>query len=177
MPRTIGGGRTVAAARVVTDPGYLLQFNLDDGIQRMSNLGDIDWNGAIWPGVDFMISGLTWQPDQDITATLTIQNLDSVASNEFLNEQLSDVLVDIYEFDAGQVGPDDVPKIAQLAIDKCRAGLKNVTIALLGQSSLTLWCPRQTIDAANGFKFAMPAGTQIPWGQEIFVIEEDDSVD
>lgn len=175
MPRTISTGLATEFAKVVTQPGYLVQINASQ-IRRWSTFGDIVYQGVPWISMDFEVLGLQWDPDKDLQCTLTVQNLDSAIAAWILLESLADVTVDIYQFAAGALADGDAPQLARMVFDSCQVKLDQMNANLVQQSSLFAFSPRRRVDVPNGFSYALPKGSQIAWGNEIYVVEPDTNV-
>lgn len=173
MPRAISTGLATELAKTVTRVGYLLQINGSE-IRRWSNLGDVTYLGVPWADVDFEITGLRWDADRDPECQLRMNNLDSAAAAWFLLEPLADVTVDLYQFAAGALADGDAPQIARFVFDGMTVRLATLEARLTAQSSLYSYSPRRRVDSSNGFSYALPKGTQITWGNEVFIVEPED---
>lgn len=171
MPQTISSALATAFAGPVTQPGYLVQINASQ-ILRWSTLGNITYNGVPWTNQDFEVRGLKWDPTQDPVAKLRVQNLDGAIGAFFMLEQLVDVTVDIWQVAAGVLGAGDAAQMPRMVIDDCAIGLDWIEIGLVGYASMNAMSPRRRVEAASGFSYALPPGTQIAWGNEIFILEE-----
>lgn len=171
MPQPISSALATAFAGPVTQPGYLIQIN-GSQILRWSTLGALTYNGVPWVDQDLDVQGLKWDPTQDPSAKLRIQNMDNAIGAFFMLEQLVDVTVDIYQIARGALTAGDAVYLARLVIDECTIGLDSIDVSLVGSASMNALSPRRRVDAVNGFSFALPVGTQIAWGSEIFILEE-----
>lgn len=171
--RTLSSALLTELDKTVTEVGYLVQWGTSP-VMRWSDLGEITWDSRIWVPVDFTLQGLDFDGEAELSATLTVQNLDSVAAGAFLGAAVPDVAVEIHQFARGALAAGDAPRIAVMAIDGCEIGLDRVTVRLIEQSALSSFAPRRSIDASHGFRFALPAGTMIAWESELFIAEPED---
>lgn len=172
MPKSISVALQAELDKTVTSIGYLVQWNMAP-IIRWSDLGDITWNSLIWVSADFKITGLRFDPEKDLEATISIQNLDNTIGALFLTTQMADVTVDIYQVSRGALAVVDVVKLGSFAVDKSEIKIDRVIVQLVAMSSLYSFSPRRRIDPYNGFNYAMPSGSVIIWENEIATVEHE----
>jgi hypothetical protein len=175
MPRILSSALLTELAKTVTTVGYLVQIGTTTP-QRWSNIGAVTWNALAWSDMDFVVEGLEFSSDVDLTARLTVQNLDGVAAALFLSasEHLYNVVVTIYQFAHGALGVGDVPLIAVMAVDACDVGLDKVVLSLTDANVDAAFSPRRRVAPTDGFNFAAPGGTVIAWGNEILTLAPSD---
>jgi hypothetical protein len=172
VTRAVSTGLQAELDKTVTRIGYLLQINGSE-IRRWSNLGDTTYLAVPWAGVDFDISGLRWDTDRDPDCTLKVSNLDSAVAAWFMLEQLQDVTVDIYQFAPAALADGDASYLAKFVFDSCQIKLDVLEARLVAYSSLYAYSPRRRVDSSNGFNFALPKGTQVTWGNEVYIVEPE----
>lgn len=178
MPRPVSAALATEAAKVITSFGYLVELGLPS-VRRWSNIGQVTYDGQTWLDVDFGLDGVSLDPDAPLGARLSVQNLAPAAGE---SARIAEVLVDpavipanvtvtVYQFAYGALAAGDAPKIATMAISGIDFAHDVVTISLSESKDAASFCPRRRVNAANGFKFATPVGTVIPWEGEVFVAE------
>ncbi len=174
------GGRSVSAGmqteldKRITRLGYLLQINASQTL-RWSNRGAVTYNGVPWIPVDFELEGLQFRPDADPKASLKVQNLDDTVGALFLTEPMADATIDVYQFTPNALTAGDAVYLVKMVFDKVTIGLDSLAAQLAAFSSVYQFSPRRRVDAYNGFKFALPPGTVLAWGNEQFVLKGEDS--
>ncbi len=171
MPRIITVALQNELSLPVTRVGYLVQWN-GSFPYRWSNIGAVTYNAVPWIDFDFSLTGLEFDPEKEQSATLTAGNLDDAAAAFFLQEVVSDMTVDIYQFAGGALATGDAPKLARLAVGAVSSGLDTTEVQLVSYATSESFSPRRRIDTYNGFNFALPAGTKLPWENQIFILEE-----
>lgn len=176
MTRSISSALATELAKTITTVGYLVEIGLSS-VRRWSTIGQVTWNSQTWLDVDFVIEGLSFDPDSPLTGTLTVQNLaapagESVRAAEiFLDSAVipANVPVTVYQFAAGALAAGDVPNLAVMAIGGIEFSHQSVQIALEESKGAAAFSPRRRVNATNGFKFATPSDQVIVWENEIFV--------
>lgn len=176
MPRDISSALATELAKTITTVGYLVEIGFSS-VRRWSNIGQVTWNSQTWQDVDFAVDGLSFDPDAPLSATLTIPNVGIPAGESvypsalFIDPTLAltTIPITVYQFAYGALAVADVPKVAVMAIDGVDFSHAAVRIALAESKDAAAFSPRRKINTTNGFKFATPAGTVIPWQGEVFV--------
>lgn len=174
MPRKVSIGFQTELSKQVTQLGYLVQITTSQ-VMRWSNMGAQTYKGVPWIDVDFTIEGLSFRPDQDPRCTLRVQNLDNVAGALFLNEDMADAVIDIYQFSPNALVDGDAPMLVRMVFDGVTIGLETVEAQLQSFSSVNSFSPRRRVDSYGGFNHALPPGTIISWENEQFELVEDQS--
>lgn len=175
MPRTVTAALQTQLSKTVTDIAYLLQWN-GSQVLRWSNAGNVTYNGVLWGDVDFDVTGFRNDPSQDPSATIAVQNLDNEIGAFFMLEKMVDVAVDLYQFSPGALAAGDAVQLVTLAVGGVTIGIDKLQVALVGQTSDSAYSPRRRIDLINGFGYALPDGSIIPWGTENLILQpEQDS--
>lgn len=168
MPRSISAALQTKFDAPVTQVFYLLQLN-GSQIVRWSNGGDVTVLGVPWVNMDFEIDGLEWRGGALVSGHLRAQNLDNALGGLFLNEPMADVTVDIHQVERNVLS--DPQYLGTLVMDDSTINLDFLEAALVSSQSASAKSPRRRVDASNGFHYALPKGTQIAWGNEIFILE------
>ena len=174
MPRTITSALQTELSKQITSVGYLMQIN-GSQILRWTDIGDVTYNSVPWVGVDMDITGLKLDPDRDPECDLSVQNLDSAVAALFLTEAMADVTVDLYQFARGALATGDAAYMFKLVFDSMQIKVDRLTAHLSAYSSLYAFSPRRRVEVSTGFSYALPRGTQIAWGNEIFIVEPDNA--
>lgn len=170
MPRTVSAPLQAKFDGVVSSLFYLLQINASS-VMRWSNGGDFDSMSVPWAEVDFDITDLSWDGNALVSANLKAQNFDNALASIFLNENLADVTVEIWQVDRDV--PADPQKLGTLVMDDTTIGLTFIKTKLVASQSARAKSPRRRVDAQNGFKYPLPKGTQIVWGNETYIVGEE----
>lgn len=172
MPRTVSSGLQTELNKPITSVGYLLQINASITM-RWSNIGDVTYQGVPWTGVDLVISGLKWDPDRDPECSISVQNLDSAVAALFQTEAMADVTVDLYQFARGALTSGDAVQLARFVFDgRVQIKVDRIEAHLAAQSSLYSFAPRRRVEVSTGFSYALPRGTQIAFGTETLITEQ-----
>jgi hypothetical protein len=176
MPRSITVALGTAFAKPVTSPGYFVQWSGLSQPLRWNNIGgDLVWNGNTWVTVDFGLSGIAFDEEGAGTPTLDVNNLDSAVAALFLTDDLSGAVADIWQFERSALANLDPVIVGRYCIDDDAVITPtSVSLPLAPEQGDNAFLPRRRVDRYNGFTFAAPKNTRIPWGAEIFVIGEND---
>lgn len=174
MTRTTSAALDTELAKTISEIGYLVQVGTLTP-QRWSNIGQVSWNSLTWLDKSFELTGLSFNPDEELSATLTISNHDGTAATLFNNpaEHLYDVVVVVYEFARGALSLLDVPLMGTLTVNSCEITPAKVTLQLRDQNTNAKFSPRRRICPAEGFNFATQEGLVISWNGEIYTVEPD----
>lgn len=172
MPRTTSAALDAELAKAITSVGYLVQVGFV-ATERWSNIGQVTWNALNWLDRPFNIEGLEFSADSALACRMTIANHDDVAGAKFraTTEHMYDIVITLYQFARGALGVLDVPVIASMVINTCTINPERVSLDLGELSTDAQFSPRRRIAPSDGFNFATPAGTVIPWGNEILTVE------
>lgn len=172
MPRVINAATQTEYNKTVVDIGYLVQFTMSQ-IVRWCTYDTVNYAGVPWIQFDFKVEGLRFDPEREPEATLRAQNLDNAVSGLFQNEAIADAAVDIYEVVPLALAAGDAPKLARLYVNGCEITRTEIILKLVSARSAFAVAPRRRIDPSEGFSYAIAPGSQIPWGNEILIAEED----
>lgn len=167
MPRSVSVALQSRLASAITDFFYLIQINASQ-VLRWSNGGEVTVSGVIWTNVDFKLDGFDWEGGAQIPGRLRAQNFDNALGAFFMNEAMADVTVDVYQVERTVL--TDPQYLGRWVLDDTNIGLDFLETALMSSQSANATSPRRTVDTFNGFFYALPVGTQIPWGNEIFIL-------
>lgn len=169
MPRTITSTLQAKFDTPLTYVYYLVQIN-GSQILRWANGGtDPVVSGVPWSTVDFEVSGLKWSGGSLVSANLRAQNFDNAVAAFLINETVSDITVDIFQIEGSVLA--DPQALGTLVMDDAHVSPDYMEVTLISSQAANAMSPRRLVDVFNGFKFALPIGTKIPWGDEIFILE------
>lgn len=170
MPRSISSALQTVYNSAVGQPLYLIQINCSQ-ILRWSSGGDVTVGGVPWVAMDFNITGLGWSAGSPSAARLIVKNLDNAVAGLFLNENMADAVLEVYLCDrAALTDPQD---LGAYVFDDVKITLEQMEAGLVSTQSAYAKSPRRYINSLFGFNYGLPRGTQIAWGNEIFVVEPE----
>jgi hypothetical protein len=169
MPRPISGALQTAFNATITSVVYLVQINGSQIIRWNNGDDTLIVSGVPWIAFDFTLDGLEWNGGSLVGGRLRAQNLDNTLGALFANESMADVTIDIYQVEKSALA--DPQSLGTLVMDDTTIGLDFLDAKLVSTQSANAKSPRRRVDVYNGFKFALPKGTQIAWGNEIFILE------
>jgi hypothetical protein len=173
MPRLIPATLQTRFDQVITQIFYLIQINADL-VMRWSNGGSVDVSisagGVVpWADLDFEVTGLKWEAGALISGRLRAANHGNELGSAFLNADMADVTIDIYQVDREVL--DHPQYLGQLVFDDTTINPDYIDSRLISNQSAYAKGPRRRVDVYNGFKYALPRGSKIPWGTTTFILE------
>lgn len=172
MPRTISTALQAEFNKTITRVGYLVEFSTTP-TQRWCSVGTVSWNGNTWNAYDFELRGAGGAADRVVQPTLKVQNLDSAAAAVFLDANLSNLTAEVWQVAPSAVGTNDPVRLGKYFVGYLEVGLDSLDMRLVPEVLLDAFSPRRRIDSSNGFDYALPQGTQIAWGNEIYFVGFD----
>lgn len=186
MSRTISAALAAAIAQDITQVGYLVRLDSvgsPGATLRWCDLGNFYWpqigsppsGGDLYAAAHFSLSGIQLAldaPSPD-SVTLTAQNLDNTMSALLLTTDLSQATVTLWQVARGLTAQEDAAQLGVFSVNGAEIGLRSARLSLVSFAANNLYAPRKRVDAAHGLANAIAAGTRIPWGNEVIVLEED----
>lgn len=175
MSRTTTTSFNNALDQTVTSVGYLIEVDFGGSpttFWRWSDLGDQSFNGFTWTSMDFRVRGFQLGMDGFGAQAMSveIQALDGALISLVLANVAYNAGVRVWRIARDVGSPGDAPQVADMVLDGVDIGLDVVRLRLLPRASRYKYAPSKKCDEANGFSNALPLGTQIAWGSEIYVV-------
>lgn len=166
-----------ALVQTVTATGYLVQLTLPGSptqILRWCDIGTVQYGGYTWTEQDMKVLGYGASIEGFGTKdmTLEVQNFDDAMMAYLLNNLSASIPVEVLQMTRTIGSPSiDGTKLAVMAFDGAEAAFDFIRIKLLPAIARYTYAPFRHVDAANGLANATPAGTPVPWGNEVFILE------
>lgn len=172
MPRTISTALQAEFNKTVTRVGYLVQVNVSP-VLRWCNVGSVSWSGFTWNAYEFELRGAGSSTDRVVQPSLKVQNLDSAAAAVIADANMSTLTLDVWQAAPSALGASDPVRIGKYFVGSVEIGLDSLDMRLIPEAMVDAYSPRRRIDAANGLAYALPEGTQIAWGNEVYFVGFD----
>ena len=169
MSRSISSPLATEFAKRVTRVGYLVQISGGAYPLNLCDLDTVSWDAKVWSAYSFALSGIGSGGE----AGLEIQNLDSAIASYFSSLDLSSATCDVWQVAPSALGASDVVRLGRYMLGACEITTDRMGVRLIPQRSLTSFSPRRRIDPSNGFNFAIPDGTKIPWESELYIVGDE----
>lgn len=172
MARTLTPAAAAAAGRTVTRPLYLVEIQWATGpVSRLSSGADVSWNSLSWSGnAKLSVSGITATGNAEQAGQLSLGNVD-LAFGALALGSIADTPVRIWHAHADALGVADPHLVFDGVVDSAEVSEQTVTLALGPASSRAVFAPRLTVGPDAGFTVLLPAGTKIPVGNQVFILE------
>lgn len=156
----------------LTEPILLVEINFSPVLRYASSNGPIAWNGLTW-NVGRLARGSVSVESRGggATARVNLQNGDNAISAIALSQGASDKEISIWHlYGEPPYSTTDAVKIFEGVTDGADLG----DIVQFGAISegMILWSPRLTCTAER-FPHMQPAGTEIFWAGEKFILDPD----
>lgn len=176
MARTVPAAVQAEFDKSVTTVGYLVEI-LTSPPLRFCDVATVTHGGKTFIPYDFTIRGLSGS-NVARGGVLEIQNLDDTAASVFVDADMSAVKCNVWQVApnaADATGANTTPaiKLGEFSLGALDISLDRLTVQLISPASLDAFAPRRRVDPSNGFRYALPDGTQIAWENEIYVVGED----
>ena len=126
---------------------------------RLSSHGDVTYGGYTWSAYDVDVSRISVDAVR-VSGEVVIQNCDDVIGALVLTEGVADRTVQIYGYDAGATATADIVHLITCAGGAASISDDRVSIGLRSSTEFTA-SPREFVNAAAGFTYLIPAGTQL----------------
>lgn len=172
MPRSVSAALQIELSKVVTRVGYLLSVNAAPAL-RWCNLETVNWNGMVFVDYGFEVSGVGGSVDGPAAAVLSVQNLDNAVAAAFAVIDVTTTTVDLWQVAPAATATADVVKLGRYLLGPMQIELERLTVRLIPENSLDAFSPRRRVDQANGFFYALPEYSKIPWESEVYVVGSD----
>lgn len=155
-------------AGAVQKPAWLVYLGFSSPL-RLSSFDDVSYDGNNWSAYDVDVSRIRIDAVR-IAGELVIQNADDAIGALILNEGVADKTVKIYGYDAGATATDDIVHLITCVGGAATISHDRVTISLRSSASFTA-SPREFVNAASGFTYLIPIGTQLRINGQIYKVE------
>lgn len=154
----------------VTRPLYLIEIGA--GLPaRLSTGGNITWRGVVWSGGSrVVVSGISASVSAAQAGRISIGNARLDWGALLLNDSQG-APVKIWSAQASALGDDDSLLVFDGVIDSADVSIEAVEIALATAGDRVQFSPRRVIGPDIGLTVLLPAGSRIPAGGQIHIIE------
>lgn len=169
MSRTLTPAAQAAAGRTVTRPLYLIEIGWSP-VSRLSTAGAVVWAGLSWLDVACQVSGISATSNAAQQGRLSISNVDLLFGTLALGLS-GDVPVRIWHAHADALADLDPALVFDGAIDAAEVSDATVELTLGPSRSSAAFAPRLTVGLDAGFTVLLPAGTRVPVGNQVYVLE------
>ena len=159
-----------AVAARSTAPGYLVQIGWTPTV-RLSTLGDLTWNGAVWVAADIAVQGLRWAQAGTVTGTLRLGNSTAQYSAYALNQGVAGVAIRVWALDRNATATGDPVAVFDGEGGSLNLDEDAISIEIASRKARALKAPRVRIIAANGFSQLPVAGSTFRWGGQRYVLQ------
>lgn len=157
MTRALSSPTAIAVAKLITEPGYLIQLGFSF-VYRFSSRGDITWNSLSWVENNVQVGAMQELPNGNVALTVNIGNTDRTFGAACLTEAPQEKPVSIWAFYGTALAVGDPVQIFGGVIESCDISEATVALRLSALNMNTLFVPRQRITRAAGFNRLSPAG-------------------
>jgi hypothetical protein len=166
--RTLTPAAVTLLNRIITAPMRLVELLYAPGgvptVIRMSDAGDITVGLLTYIDTQLSFGPITFPGDAKPSGlSMAAGSPTGGVGLLVLNNDLTNAVVTIYIYDRALLGVEDPVLAGTFSIDGCRISLGKVDMTLRPPFYTA---PARRVDAAHGFYFATPEGTQITWGNE-----------
>lgn len=170
MANTLTPAALAATQGPITRPLYLIEIGASSPA-RLCTGGNVTWRGLAWSGGSRVeVSGLSASVSAAQAGRIRIGNARLDWGALLLNEQPG-APVKIWSGYAGALAPDDPLLIFDGVIDSADVSIQSVDITLSAFGDRVQFSPRRVIGPDIGITVLLPAGSRIPIGGQIHVIE------
>lgn len=160
-----------AAAKAVTRPIYLIQIGAGTSPSRLTTGQAIIWRGVSWSAVSSVdVSGLSANGSGAQNGQIRLGNTRLDWGALVLGE-VRDAPVKVWAGDASAVGDDDLRLVFDGVIDAAEVSDEYATLTLAPSTTRSQFSPRRVIGPDIGLNVLLPAGSRVPVGTQVFVIE------
>ncbi len=164
-----------ATALTVTAPGDLLRIQFATQALRLCTRGDIVWNGELYIGKDFRVTGASMDGARaSVEATIVIPDVERLVWALIDNDGIADRAVELRRF-YGNSAPAlyDVMPVLIGAADSAAVDINTgeVSIVVYHQAGKNSKTPRRFITAEEGFSNITPAGTILSFNGQQFRLD------
>lgn len=164
MPRSISSALQAEFSKPITRVGYLLSISLSPVLQWCS-VGTVNWDSKVWVDYSFDIRGI----GGDEEVVLTVQNVDNAVAAAFMDADLAAVDAEVWQVAPAALGSSDVVRVGRFMFGPVDIAPDKMTARLVQENSIDAFSPRDRVDPANGFSYALPEGAKIYWENEVYV--------
>lgn len=170
MARPLTPAAQAAAGRTVTRPLYLIEIGWSP-VCRLSTADTLTWAGYTWSAeVACSVSGISASQAGAQAGQVQISNVDLLFGTLALADP-ANAPVRIWHAHADALALDDPQLVFEGVVDSAEVSEKSVILALGPSRSFASFAPRLTVGLDAGFSVLLPAGTRVPVGNQVFVLE------
>lgn len=160
-----------AVSRVITQPIYLIQIGAGATPSRLTTGQAITWRGFSWSaGSSVEVSGLSANGGAAQAGQIKLGNARLDWGALALGD-VRDTPVKIWGGDASAVGENDLRLIFDGVVDAAEVSPQHAVLSLVSSSSATQFSPRRVIGPDIGMTIMLPAGSRVPIGGQIYIVE------
>ena len=160
-----------AASRAVTRPIYLVQIGAGASASRLTTGQDVVWRGVAWSaGSSVEVSGVSANGGAAQAGQIKLGNARLDWGALALGD-VRDTPVKIWGGDASAVGENDLRLLFDGVVDAAEVSPHHAVLSLVSSSSATQFSPRRVIGPDIGMTIMLPAGSRVPIGGQIYIVE------
>jgi|JI102314A2RNA_FD_contig_81_654617_length_685_multi_1_in_0_out_0_1 hypothetical protein len=160
-----------AAGQAVTRPIYLIQIGAGASPSRLTTGQAIVWRGVSWSaGSSVEVSGLSANGGAGQSGQIRLGNA-RLDWGALVLGDVRDTPVKVWAGDAGAIGDDDLRLVFDGAIDAAEVSDQHATLTLAPSTTRAQFAPRRIIGPETGLTVLLPAGSRVPVGGQVYVIE------
>lgn len=160
-----------AAARAITQPIYLIQIGAGATPSRLTTGQAITWRGFSWSaGSSVEVSGISANGGAGQSGQIRLGNA-RLDWGALVLGDVRDTPVRVWAGDASAVGDDDLRLVFDGVIDAAEVSDQSAVLTLAPSTTRAQFAPRRVIGPEIGLTVLLPAGSRIPVGGQVYVIE------
>lgn len=165
---TLSAALQAAHASVIQKPAWLVYIGFATPI-RISSYDDVSYDSNTWAAYDVDVSRVRIDAVK-VIGDITIQNADDVLGALILNEGVADKTIKVYGYDAAATATADIVHLVTCVGGAATISHDRVSISLRAATEYTS-APREFVNAASGFTYMIPAGTQLRINGQVYKVE------
>lgn len=162
--RSLSAPTLAAVSQTITEPRWFLQIDFSTVLRLCTN-GSTSWNSQTWSDGAFDVGGLSWDSSIVQNVTLSFKDLDQSIAALCLTQEIADLPIKLWVFDAKAVATSDPVLVfdgAGASVSGASDGSVKITANRLNSRSVDL--PRNSWRVLLPSVLFAPAGTVITWG-------------
>lgn len=160
-----------AAAIAVTQPIYLVQIGVGPSPSRLTTGQAITWSGVSWSaGSSVDVSGISANGGAGQRGQIRLGNA-RLDWGALVLGDVCDTPVKVWAGDAGAVADDDLRLIFDGVIDAAEVSDQSALLTLAPSTTRAQFAPRRVIGPDIGMTIMIPAGSRVPIGGQIYIVE------
>ena len=157
-----------------TRPVYLVKMEFPAGTQYLSTGPQITFDSNVYQEGQVQVGSFRWNADGSQQGDIILFNENNAASALILNGTVNDVSIEIYKTYLIAGGGNSDPYLyVKGSMDGSNVEPDRAVVGVLSTSAQTGFLPNRYFTAAEGFNWLPVSGEKITWGDEVFVLEEE----